>query len=1426
MNSKNSFDPTPRLISSPIQILFFPFSLVEEFCDCENVYSNTCLFQKYCKNCSSEYIKKITNFNAYLDIYDGNGKHLHAQNITLENSHFKQIVTKDTFDIRNKYLNYCKLCCNERSAINCSVCYLISFTWIEFTSTSPVLHLPWWDTHNQCIVCDSELEFKSNCQKWCSNCFIIYTGCRYCLTTNIIFGITEKSQCMKCKRLSLIDINMSSDVKKIKEYFLKLNTHNFNQIANYVNNIDENSNLLEIYSFIKKPNYFPLSVLCSHIANLAGNNENSLNLIIPIMFIPFRSDEYQCYCCKKIYSETPFFKQQYCKDCLQWYIKYAISNIDSIKTAIGNLDAYVCTTNTVCNTKHKQRNSDFCIQEWCENCSEISYFKRIIINQQLDFENIGQFFEKNCSVYSIVSFTWMEFTSTSPVLHLPWWDTHNQCIVCDSELEFKSNCQKWCSNCFIIYTGCRYCLTTNIIFGNTEKTQCMNCKRLSWIDTNMPLDMKNIDHFLKFNTHNFNQIANFVNNIDKNSNLLDIYSFLKKLRFFNLKTNSRIFANLENNGDYLTIPIMFIPFKNEEDRCYCCENIYSETPFKQKFCMDCLYWCITNYATSSLSIKCAIDNLDVCIRTTSTNCDKHEPKNLDFCIQEWCENCSEILYFKQIVTNQQFDFSNMNYFYKENCRLCKKSIYEQNVQETFKLCFNCYSISFEFIESTLVKNHIPILHLQWWDAYDRCIMCNLKLKLKTDYQKWCSNCIIIYTGCRYCLTTNIIFGIIEKTQCMKCKRLSWIDINMPLDMKNIEYFLKFNTHNFNQIANFVNNIDKTSNLLEIYSFIKKLSYLNFKIYSQIIANLENNGVHSTIPNMFIPFKNEADRCYCCENTYSETLFKQKYCKYCMYWYINYATCSLNIKCVIDNLDICIRTTNTNCDKHEPKNLDFCIQEWCENCSEILYFKQIVTNQQFDFSNMNYFYKENCRLCKKSIYKQNVQETFKLCFNCYSISFEFIESTLVKNRILILYLPWWDAYDKCIICHQPLESKSNCQKYCSNCPMVYTGCRFCLTTNIIFGYINQSQCKRCKRIERIASIDTIDVSDVSDVSGNYNIDEFLNFTKFNVVYDYVNNINKNSNPLNIYKNNFASKLKIEWIPYYRITNLKEIAEGGYGKIYKASINGSIVAIKEFLNSQDPSKYFLNEIKSLYKCYDNKFEYIIKCHGITKNLMTNKFMFIMKYANGGDLHNYLQENFTKITWKKKMHILWRISDGRPEITDDTPEDFINLIKKCWNPDPRKRPSAKKICESFDLWANMEKDVNQFNQAEEIRLELIQSKLLGPESIGKSHSKAIYTSRPLSSFISKSSSTNASMISFKQEYVTKEYEFDINDIQRPSRDFIIENSNSQQVIYTSKPLSKLISEINPSGKRNIEDETQANGVDSKHVKISDEINPESQE
>jgi hypothetical protein len=36
--------------------------------------------------------------------------------------------------------------------------------------------------------------------------------------------------------------------------------------------------------------------------------------------------------------------------------------------------------------------------------------------------------------------------------------------------------------------------------------------------------------------------------------------------------------------------------------------------------------------------------------------------------------------------------------------------------------------------------------------------------------------------------------------------------------------------------------------------------------------------------------------------------------------------------------------------------------------------------------------------------------------------------------------------------------------------------------------------------------------------------------------------------------------------------------------------------------------------------------------------------MEYATNGDLHKYLQKNFTNITWNdQKQDILWQISEG---------------------------------------------------------------------------------------------------------------------------------------------------------------------------------------
>jgi hypothetical protein len=114
---------------------------------------------------------------------------------------------------------------------------------------------------------------------------------------------------------------------------------------------------------------------------------------------------------------------------------------------------------------------------------------------------------------------------------------------------------------------------------------------------------------------------------------------------------------------------------------------------------------------------------------------------------------------------------------------------------------------------------------------------------------------------------------------------------------------------------------------------------------------------------------------------------------------------------------------------------------------------------------------------------------------------------------------------------------------------------------------------------------------------------------------------------------------------------------------------------------------------------------------------------------------------------IHLIYKILDGkRPKITNDTPECYANLMKSCWDPDPKKRPSITKIFGSLDIFINNSYiNFRIFNQAEAKRCELIRSRKIGPEFAEKCHSGAIYTSRPLSALISECSSTHSTTISF---------------------------------------------------------------------------------
>ena len=68
-----------------------------------------------------------------------------------------------------------------------------------------------------------------------------------------------------------------------------------------------------------------------------------------------------------------------------------------------------------------------------------------------------------------------------------------------------------------------------------------------------------------------------------------------------------------------------------------------------------------------------------------------------------------------------------------------------------------------------------------------------------------------------------------------------------------------------------------------------------------------------------------------------------------------------------------------------------------------------------------------------------------------------------------------------------------------------------------------------------------------------------------------------------------------------------------------------------------------MKSSHHCYKIE-HHIIRTYGFTRDPNLDDYMIVMQYASGGDLHNYLREKFTEITWnKQKLSILWQISEG---------------------------------------------------------------------------------------------------------------------------------------------------------------------------------------
>ncbi|CFW92820.1 putative Non-specific protein-tyrosine kinase [endosymbiont DhMRE of Dentiscutata heterogama] len=148
--------------------------------------------------------------------------------------------------------------------------------------------------------------------------------------------------------------------------------------------------------------------------------------------------------------------------------------------------------------------------------------------------------------------------------------------------------------------------------------------------------------------------------------------------------------------------------------------------------------------------------------------------------------------------------------------------------------------------------------------------------------------------------------------------------------------------------------------------------------------------------------------------------------------------------------------------------------------------------------------------------------------------------------------------------------------------------------------------------------------------------------------------------------------LEWIPYEKFKNIEHIADGGFGKIYKAEWEGGsiekwigkwnnwkgewerrgdnyktnykTVALKTLSNSQNLKEDFLQEL-TLYKMFRSSVSQMVPCYGISRDKEGN-YIMVMEYMKEGNLREYLKKN-RKLGLASKLNFLIQIIQGLKDI-----------------------------------------------------------------------------------------------------------------------------------------------------------------------------------
>ncbi|PKC64656.1 kinase-like protein, partial [Rhizophagus irregularis] len=199
---------------------------------------------------------------------------------------------------------------------------------------------------------------------------------------------------------------------------------------------------------------------------------------------------------------------------------------------------------------------------------------------------------------------------------------------------------------------------------------------------------------------------------------------------------------------------------------------------------------------------------------------------------------------------------------------------------------------------------------------------------------------------------------------------------------------------------------------------------------------------------------------------------------------------------------------------------------------------------------------------------------------------------------------------------------------------------------------------------------ISVLSSNDIIYFYGFTKDLNTSKYMVVIDYANKGNLRENLTRIVKNNWNQKL---YILYEIISGLSKIHEKNL--IHCDFHDGNILNH----NDENKDKIYISDlglcqpVKSFLKEYD--------IYGVIP-FMAPEILRGKSYTPASDIYS-----FSMIMWEltsgvppfnnraHDIQLSLSICKGeRPKIIENTPQCYVDLMKKCWNEDPFKRPSSK--------------------------------------------------------------------------------------------------------------------------------------------------------